>query len=203
MAVLVLVVAWIVPLLAYALNLAGLLPPLVLVLTAALLRVGRTLLDRLVLAAALLLGAICAAGLIFSYWPWGLHPVPVAGAALTVLLGYALVTGVRPRLPRPTAAALAPVLAAVLATLALAWPYLRADGLAGRLAYAMTGEDNSRHLAAMEGIRAVGGYLFAHSDAAARRWRRTPCWCWRWSGPPVGSPGGCWTRSGPSSWPAW
>ncbi|RKN14927.1 hypothetical protein D7147_26960 [Micromonospora musae] len=163
-----LLAAWVVPLLAYALHVAGLLPPLVLVTTAALLRVGRTLLDRLVLAAALLLGAICAAGLLFSYWPWGLHPVPVAGSALTVLLGYALVTGVRPRLPRPTAADLAPVLAAAFAALALAWPYLRADGLAGRLAYAMTGEDNSRHLATMEGIRAVGGYLFAHSDAAAR-----------------------------------
>ncbi|SIQ94354.1 hypothetical protein [Micromonospora avicenniae] len=163
-----LVAAWVVPLLAYALGLAGLLPPLVLVLTAALLRVGRTLLDRLMLAAALLLGAVCAAGLLFSYWPWGLHPVPVAGTAFTVLLGFALVTGVRPRLPRPTAADLAPVLAAVFAMLALAWPYLRAGGLAGRLAYAMTGEDNSRHLAAMEGIRAVGGYLFAHPDAAAR-----------------------------------
>ncbi|MEU6205459.1 hypothetical protein ABZ814_17985 [Micromonospora musae] len=163
-----LLAAWVVPLLAYALHVAGLLPPLVLVTTAALLRVGRTLLDRLVLAAALLLGAICAAGLLFSYWPWGLHPVPVAGTALTVLLGYALVTGVRPRLPRPTAADLAPVLAAAFAALALTWPYLRADGLAGRLAYAMIGEDNSRHLATMEGIRAVGGYLFAHSDAAAR-----------------------------------
>ncbi|MGK5675967.1 hypothetical protein ACSNOB_24380 [Micromonospora sp. URMC 106] len=160
--------AWVVPLLAYALGLAAVLPPLVLVLTAALLRVGRTLLDRLVLATALLLGALCAAALFFSVWPWGLHPVPVAGTALTALLGLALVTGVRPRLPRPAPADAAPVVAAVLATLALAWPYLRADGLAGRLAYAMTGEDNSRHLAAVEGIRAVGGYLFSDPDGAAR-----------------------------------
>lgn len=163
-----LLAAWLVPLVAYASGLAVLLPPLVLLLTAALLRVGRTLLDRLVLATALLLGVLCAGGLLFSYWPWGLHPVPVAGTALTVLLGCSLATGVRPRLPRPVAADLAPVLAAAVAAVALAGPYLRADGLAGRLAYAMTGEDNSRHLAAVEGIRAVGGYLFAHPDAAAR-----------------------------------
>ncbi|MGW3602079.1 hypothetical protein [Micromonospora sp. NPDC005161] len=160
--------AWVVPVLAYALGLAGLLPPLVLLLTAGLLRVGRTLLDRLVLAVALLVGAVCAAALLFSFWPWGLHPVPVAGTALTALLGLGLLTGRRPRLPRPVPADLAPVAAAVLSGLALAWPYLRADGLAGRLAYAMVGEDNSRHLAAVEGIRAVGGYLFADPDAAAR-----------------------------------
>ncbi|MBQ0901452.1 hypothetical protein [Micromonospora sp. U21] len=160
--------AWVVPMLAYALGLAGLLPPLVLLLTAGLLRVGRTLLDRLVLAVALLVGAVCAVALLFSFWPWGLHPVPVAGTALTALLGLGLLTGRRPRLPRPVPADLAPVAAAVLSGLALAWPYLRADGLAGRLAYAMVGEDNSRHLAAVEGIRAVGGYLFADPDAAAR-----------------------------------
>ncbi|TWH69245.1 hypothetical protein [Micromonospora olivasterospora] len=32
----------------------------------------------------------------------------------------------------------------------------------------MTGEDNSRHLATVEGIRAAGGYLFADPSAAAR-----------------------------------
>ncbi|MFG1951435.1 hypothetical protein [Micromonospora sp. NPDC048830] len=160
--------AWLGPLLAYALGVAGVLPVVVLGLTAALLRGGRTLLDRLVLAGALLLGATCAAGLLFSAWPWGLHPVPVAGTALTVLLGVAAATGRRPRLPRPVPADLLPVAAALVAAGALAWPYLRAGDLASRLAYAMTGEDNSRHLATVEGIRAVGGYLFADPSAAAR-----------------------------------
>ncbi|MFU8849808.1 hypothetical protein ACNAW0_02280 [Micromonospora sp. SL1-18] len=160
--------AWLLPVLAYALGAAALLPPLVLALTAGLLRGGRTLLDRLVLATALLLGAVAAAGLLFSGWPWGLHPVPVAGTAGTVLLGVALATGRRPRWPRPAATDLPPVLAAVAAAVALGWPYLRAGDLAGRLAYAMIGEDNSRHLAAVEGIRAVGGYLFTDPQAAAR-----------------------------------
>ncbi|RNL98940.1 hypothetical protein EFE23_12090 [Micromonospora solifontis] len=160
--------AWLLPLLAYALGAAAVLPPLVLALTAGLLRAGRTLLDRLVLGAALLLGAVAAAGLLFSAWPWGLHPVPVAGAALTVLLGVAVATGRRPRWPRPATTDLPPVLAGVVAAVALGWPYLRAGELAGRLAYAMIGEDNSRHLAAVEGIRAVGGYLFTDPEAAAR-----------------------------------
>ncbi|WFE60966.1 hypothetical protein [Micromonospora sp. WMMD712] len=163
-----LVVAWVGPLLAYAAGLAGLLPLVLLGLTAGLLRGGRTLLDRLVLAGALLAGATCAAGLLFSAWPWGLHPVPVAGTASTVLLGIAAATGRRPGLPRPVAADALPVGAALLAAVALAWPYLRAGDLAGRLAYAMTGEDNSRHLATVEGIRAVGGYLFTDPQAAAR-----------------------------------
>ncbi|MFC5944502.1 hypothetical protein, partial [Micromonospora harpali] len=160
--------AWVGPLLAYPAALAGPLPLLLLGLTAGLLRGGRTLLDRLVLAGALLAGATCAAGLLFSAWPWGLHPVPVAGTALTGLLGIAAATGRRPRLPRPVAADLPPVGAALLAAVAMAWPYLRAGDLAGRLAYAMTGEDNSRHLATVEGIRAVGGYLFTDPQAAAR-----------------------------------
>nr|QLK00159.1 hypothetical protein HZU44_08970 [Micromonospora carbonacea] len=160
--------AWLGPLLAYAAGLAGVLPLVLLGLTAGLLRSGRTLLDRLVLAGGLLAGATCAAGLLFSAWPWGLHPVPVAGTALTVLLGIAAATGRRPRLPRPVAADLLPVGAALLAATALAWPYLRAGDLAGRLAYSMTGEDNSRHLATIEGIRAVGGYLFTDPQAVAR-----------------------------------
>ncbi|MGW5669071.1 hypothetical protein [Micromonospora sp. NPDC003776] len=160
--------AWLLPLLAYALGLAAVLPPLVLALTAGLLRGGRTLLDRLVLGTALLLGVVAAAGLLFSAWPWGLHPVPVAGTAFTVLLGVALTTGRRPRWPRPAATDLPPLVAAGAATVALGWPYLHAGDLAGRLAYAMIGEDNSRHLAAVEGIRAVGGYLFTDPDAAAR-----------------------------------
>ncbi|MEH0936214.1 hypothetical protein [Micromonospora psammae] len=167
-ALVLLAAAWLGPLLAYALGLAGLLPLVVLGLTAGLLRAGRTLLDRLVLAVALLVGALCAAALVFSIWPWGLHPVPVAGTALTVLLGIAARTGRRPRLPRVTVADLVPVGAAVAATVALGWPYLRADGVTGRLTYAMAGEDNSRHLATVEGIRAVGGYLFTDPDAAAR-----------------------------------
>jgi hypothetical protein len=66
--------AWLVPVLAYARGVAAVLPPLVLALTAGLLRGGRTLLDRRVLATALLLGAVAAAGLLCSAGPWGTAP---------------------------------------------------------------------------------------------------------------------------------
>src|SRR2546423_13641426 len=85
-----LVCAWVVPVLTHVLRVDWVLPPLVVLAVAALLRSGRTLLDRLVLAFALLLGATCAAGLLIRVWPWGLHPVPVAGVAFTRLGGIAV-----------------------------------------------------------------------------------------------------------------
>jgi hypothetical protein len=162
--------AWLVPLLAYAVGVAWVLPPLVLLGTASLLRAGRTLLDRFVIASALLVGAGCAAGLAWSVWPWGLHPVPVAGTALTALVAIAAVTGRRPALPRPAAFDGVALGVALAVTGVLALPYLRAGALAGRLGYAIVGEDNARHLGAFEAIRASGGYPFAaprHGGAAA------------------------------------
>src|SRR2546423_15403078 len=95
------VLAWAVPGTAQLLGIDWLLPPLVLVATASLLRVGRTLLDRLMLALCLLLGGTCAAGLPLSVWPWRLQPVPVAILALTVLAGPAAGTGPRAPVPGP------------------------------------------------------------------------------------------------------
>ncbi|HEY3007199.1 MAG TPA: hypothetical protein VGJ63_03925 [Micromonosporaceae bacterium] len=160
---------WLVPIIAYAVGVAWVLPPLLLFGTAGLLRAGRTLLDRFVLASALLVGAGCAAGLAWSVWPWGLHPVPVAGTALTGLVAIAVATGRRPSLPRPMPFDGVAVGTAIAVTAVLALPYLR-GGLAGRLAYAIVGEDNARHLGAYEAIRASGGYLFAvpgHGGPAA------------------------------------
>jgi hypothetical protein len=160
--------AWAVSAGAHLLGADLLLPPLVLVGTASLLRAGRTLLDRLMLSVFLLFGTACAAGLLMSVWPWGLAPVPVTGVALTVLAVIGTVTGRRPRLPRPTIADGASVLATAAVALYLAAPYLRAN-LAGRLALAMAGEDLTRHLTVFDGIHQVGGYLFLH-DTAARRY---------------------------------
>ncbi|MEU8300396.1 hypothetical protein AB0C04_24345 [Micromonospora sp. NPDC048909] len=161
-----LLVAWVVPVAAHLLHRYWLLPPLVLLATASLLRGGRTLLDRLMLATMLLLGATTGAGLLFAVWPWGLHPVPVVGTALTVLVGVALGTRRRPKLPRPGW----PDLFCVLGTAAivgyLAQPLLRAGDLATQLTLLGRGEDNYRHLALFDAIGRAGGYLFVDPAAA-------------------------------------
>ena len=74
----------------------------VLVVTAAVIRSGHTLLDRLMVALLLLLGAGITAGLLFTVWPWGLAPVPIAGTAISVLGLFSVFGGRDLRLPRPT-----------------------------------------------------------------------------------------------------
>lgn len=153
--------AWLVIALLYLAGVAFLVPPLLLVATAALLRGGRTVLDRVMLATGLLLGLTCLGALVFAVWPWGLHPVTAAGTAATALILAAARTGRRPRLPRPGAvdAIAAAAVAAVGAV--VAWPLLR-DGRTGRLALVMEGEDLARHAAVFDAIRHAGGYLFQH-----------------------------------------
>src|SRR2546423_12816864 len=72
------VLAWAVPGTTHLLGIDWLLPPLVLVATASLLRVGRTLLDRLMLALCLLLGSTCAARLPPAGGPGPPPPAPRA-----------------------------------------------------------------------------------------------------------------------------
>jgi hypothetical protein len=160
------VAAWAVPVAAYVLGVAWLLPPLVVLITASLLRIGRCLLDRLVPATMLLVGAACAAGLLWTVWPWGLHPVPVGGFATTALLVVAAITGRRPHLPKAAWTDTLIAGAAVALSALYAWPYLTADGTVGRLATALAGEDNARHQALFEVI-GRRGYLFADRTAAA------------------------------------
>ncbi|MEH1166013.1 hypothetical protein V6V47_11580 [Micromonospora sp. CPCC 205539] len=162
----VLLACWLVPVAAYAAHAPWLLPPLVLLATASLLRSGRTLLDRVVLALALLAGLTCAAGLLFAVWPWGLHPVPVTGLALTLLTLAAVLSRRAPHLPRPGWPDVASLAAAALAAGYLATPYLRADTFGQRLNLAMVGEDNGRHPALFDAIGRLGGYLFVDPDAA-------------------------------------
>ncbi|WP_433614209.1 hypothetical protein ACQP2P_07705 [Dactylosporangium sp. CA-139114] len=139
---------------------AAVVPPLLLLATASLLRGGRSLLDRLMLAAAVLLGATCAAGLGFSVWPWGLHPVAVAGTAATALILLAAASGRRPSLPRPRWSDAVALAAAGVVGLVAAWPVWHA-GADRRLAIMLDGEDLGRHAAVFDAIRRTGGYLFA------------------------------------------
>jgi hypothetical protein len=160
------VAAWVVPVLCQLAHVDWLLPPLLLLATAALLR-GRYLLDRLVVAFALLFGATCAAGLVVSVWPWRLAPVPVAGVAFTSLIVIAAVLRRTPQLPARfrLVDAVAP-LAAVGCWLTLWWP--RRGGLfSDRFAQASEGGDRGAHFMLYDAIRGIGGYVFQHRLASA------------------------------------
>ncbi|MEV4493860.1 hypothetical protein AB0K04_27585 [Micromonospora coxensis] len=161
-----LALAWLAPLAAHALHREWLLLPLVLLATASVLRGGRTLLDRLLLALALLLGAATAGGLLFAVWPWGMRPVPLTGFALTTVVLTAAALRRRPRLPRPGWADLFPVAATAATMIYLSGPWRRASGLADQLSILARGEDNWRHLALFDVIGRLGGYAFVDPAAA-------------------------------------
>ncbi|MBT8225606.1 MAG: hypothetical protein HKP61_11910 [Dactylosporangium sp.] len=158
-------IAWSLSLAAYLTHTAVLLPLLLLVATASVVRGGSTLLDRLMLAAALLLGATAAGGLVLAVWPWGLHPVAVAGSALTGLIVLAALAGRRPSLPRPGSVDVLSIGATAGAAAFIAWPLLRSSPT-HRLSVLAGGEDLGRHIAVFDAIRHTGGYLFQHWQAA-------------------------------------
>jgi hypothetical protein len=152
--------AWALPLATHRVGVDWVLPLVIWGLTASLLRSGRSALDRLVLASALLIGATCAAGLLISRWPWGLAPVPVAGTALSGLVLVAALLRRRPSLPPlPRASDLLAVASGLLAAAVVALPYLGRD-LTGRMALAALGEDLARHFSLYDAIRIVAGYAF-------------------------------------------
>lgn len=154
--------AWALSAIAYVANVAVLLPVLLLIATASLLRGGQTLLDRLMLALATLAGTVCAAGVVFSVWPFGLHPVAVSGTGFTVLVVIAALTGRSPNLPRPRISDAVSALPALALLGVLLKPMVLNDAVV-RLALAIDGEDYSRHIAQFDAIRHVGGYLFMQS----------------------------------------
>jgi hypothetical protein len=158
---------WAVTLAADAVRQDWVLPVLVLLGTAALLRSGRTLLDRLVLAFALLVGPVCVAGVGLSAVRWGMEPVPVGGGALSALVVVAAVLRRRPALPRRVIWTDGAVLGTGLAAAAVIWyPFVGKD-FAGRLGLSMWGEDYARHFSLFDAIRLVGGYVDQHQAQAA------------------------------------
>lgn len=152
-------VGWVVAYLAYVAGVAWLLPPLILVAAASLVRGGQTLLDRLLLAAGALIGALCVGGLVFAVWPWGLHPVAVTGFAVTALAVVSVATGRVPRLPKPTLADGLSVANGIMVGVVVAWPVL-ALGRAERLALAAGADDLGRQLGLFDLVRRFGGYLY-------------------------------------------
>jgi hypothetical protein len=159
-----LVAAWLVPLVADVASVDWVLPILLWVAVASLLRAGRTVLDRLVIALGLLLGAVPVAGLAISYWPWGLQPVPLAGFGFSGLVVIAAVLRRRPALPTALRAAdLVTLGLGLLSFAAVFWPYRHADKVQ-RFALIAAGGDYANHFTIYDAIRKIGGYVFLHPD---------------------------------------
>src|SRR5256885_4747433 len=152
--------AWLVPLTTHALSIDWVLPVAMWLSVASLLRGGRTILDRLVIAAAILLAVVPTAGLLISVWPWGLEPVPTAGFGFTALVVIAAVLRpapplpLAPRHPDPVTVGLG-----LLALVAVFWPYRHADK-AGRFALVAPGGDLASHFSLYDAMRDVGGARF-------------------------------------------
>lgn len=159
-----LVGAWVLPFAAQALQVDFVLPVAILALTAALLRGGRTLLDRLMLALLVLLGAVAGAGLLFTFWPWGLAPVPVAGCAISTLALVHVLGKRKLHLPRAALSDGVILIGSVAVAAYFARPFLRTDHT-GKLGLLLIGEDNSRHFGLFDTIRSLGGYLFWQPSA--------------------------------------
>ncbi|MDI2131713.1 hypothetical protein [Yinghuangia seranimata] len=150
--------AWLVPFLAYLAGVAVIVPVLVLAGTASLLRSGRTVLDRLMIALALLFGVTCVGGLLFSVWPWGIHPVAIGGLGLTVLVAISGFTGRRPEVPGlGSLSDLWVVGGAAGFAAAMAWPFL-VRSFSGKFALIVSGEDLARHFFLYDTIRTHGGF---------------------------------------------
>lgn len=156
------VLAWALSFGLVAVHAAWLLVPVVWLGTAALLRAGETLLDRLVLSGLLIAASLMIIGVPLSEWPWGLAPAPIAGLLLTAIVLVWTVSRRRLVLPRPAWSDAIPVGAAAVVTFLAAVPYLRATDFAGRLGALMSGEDSTRHASLVDQIRDAGAYTFLH-----------------------------------------
>jgi hypothetical protein len=165
-----LVAAWLIPVLAHLVHLDAVLPVIVWLVTASLLRGrGTTVVDRLVIAFAALVSAVCAAGLVFALWPPHLSPVPVAGTALTALALIGAATGRRPRLPaRSFAWRDVPVIAIAGLAAVVGWAPVAGKDLTDRLAVVLSGEDLTRHFMIFDWMGRLGGYLFQTGEISGR-----------------------------------
>jgi hypothetical protein len=152
--------AWLLPLATHLIRVDWLLPLVIWGFTASLLRSGRSTLDRLMLAAVLLIGATTVAGLVMSVWPWGLAPVPVAGFALSALVLLAVGLRRRPHLPWPPRGSdYLAIGAGLLAAAVVGLPFV-GRGFAYRMSLMVPGEDMARHFSLYDAIGIVQHYAF-------------------------------------------
>ncbi len=152
--------AWALPVVTHLLHADALLIVVIVYVTGGLLRMGGTVLDRLMVTCGLLIGAAIAAGILFSYWPFGLNPVAIGGTALTVLLALGVVLGRRPRWPRRLLGSDLVLLGAAAAGSAVAFGPLWNASPGHRLAFAALTGDRVRHYSLFDTIHRIGGYTY-------------------------------------------
>lgn len=155
-----LVAAWALPVVTNLLRADALLIVVIVYVTGGLLRMGGTVLDRLMITVGLLIGTAIAAGILFSLWPFGLNPVAVGGTALTVLLAIGVVLQRRPRWPRRVLGSDIVLIGAAAIGTAVAFGPLWHATAGHRLAFAALTGDRVRHYSLFDTIHRIGGYTY-------------------------------------------
>jgi len=152
--------SWVLPVLTHLLRADALLIVVIVYGTGGLLRVGGTALDRLMITLGLLIGAAIAAGIPFSFWPFGLNPIAVGGTALTVLVVLGTVLRRRPRWPGRVLGSDLALLGAFGAGSVVAFGPSWFASRGHQLAYAVLTGDRTRHFSLFDTIHRIGGYTF-------------------------------------------
>jgi hypothetical protein len=155
--------AWALPVLTQLTRTDPLLIVLIVFGTGGLLRIGASIVDRLFVTAALLIGLAIVGGLLFSVWPFGLQPIAVGGLGLTLLVAAYVWLGAPPpwrTWPRRMLGSDAILLLGLVGGFVVAyWPSF-SDAPGNRLGFAgMTG-DRLRHFSLFDTIHRYGGYTF-------------------------------------------
>jgi len=158
--------AWLVPLVLHQLRLDVVQPFLLLLAVASILRSGTNVVDRLMLAASLLAGAVLALGLLFSIWPWGLQPIPVGGTCFTLVVAAGWLAGRRPSLPRRWLGSDAVVVGSGIFAFWAAYAPIARLSLTRRLTFSTITSDRFNQFALFDTIHRLGGYAFLHQSQA-------------------------------------
>lgn len=158
--------AWALPVLTHLIHADFVLILAVVYGTGGLLKVGGTVVDRLMITCGLLAGTAIAAGIPFSFWPFGLNPVAVGGSALTILVLIGTGLRRRPRWPHRFLGTDLLLLGATAAGTYVAYGPARLGGTTHQLAFAALTGDRLRHFNLFDTIHRIGGYPFLMQNQA-------------------------------------
>ncbi|WP_037605729.1 hypothetical protein [Streptacidiphilus rugosus] len=159
--------AWLLPWALTALHLGPVLAFLLLFGVAASLRVGGGLLDRLMVSALVIIGAVLLLGLLLSVWPWGLAG-PLSCSILLTAAGLRWwVSGRLPSLPLRARGSDLLVLGTFGVTLWQLWRPIAGLNATQQLRFGASSADGYVHFAIFDTIQRLPGFLFLHASAAA------------------------------------